>query len=458
MVNNENNNRERRLDGKQETNELNDDNEGGNGVHRRSFLKAAGAGAGGLALTGCLGNIGGGGGGVPDTISIGVMGPAEAPFGASILNSAKLAADEMNQNNGIAGADVEVITKDTQDDPGVARSVYQELTTGENVDFTVGVFGSEQLLAILPNIAQQGKLHLSTGAATPEATRKVSQDYEKFKYYFRVGPVNSHFLGQSLIEFAKDEFESMGWNRIAMIIEDFKWTEPIRNVINQRLSEVGVEVPVEKVVPEGTKDFTPIYDEMTNANVDGAYTVLAHIGSTSLVQWAKQRRQFGYGGIHVPTQLPSYYKATKGAAIATFSQNTATPTSEITSKTVPYADSYRNQFGKYPVYDGYITYDAMYLLKLAVEEEQSVNSDDLVPVLEQVNKSGGTEFTGAAGVTKFFPKDHEFAHDLQYTPMTKGIYFQWQPEGETGAQKVIWSGDKDLNTVDYMSPPWVSGE
>lgn len=419
-------------------------------VDRRRFLKTTGAGAVGVGLAGCLGDTGiGGGGGIPDTITVGSLGPSESPLGASIHNSVELAAEEMNQNDGIAGADVEVSIKDTKDDPSTTRNVYQELTTGENVDATVGIFGSEQLLAIMDNIAQAETLHLSTGAATPEAPRLLTEDFEKYRPWFRVGPTNSTFLGDSLITFAKDRFGSMGWEKVAFIAEDFKWTEPVTQDIKARLAdEAGIEVTEVRRVSEGTEDFTPIYDDLESSGVDGAYTALAHIGTTALVQWAKQQRPFGFGGIHVPTQLPSYYRATEGAAIATFSQTTATPNSEITPKTVPYANAYNEAYDSFPVYTGYSTYDAMYMLKNAVESAESAATEDLIPELESMS------FTGTSGTIEFYGRDHEFPHDVKYGPeLAQGVYFQWQPDEDgNGRQRVLWPDD--LQEAEYMSPPW----
>jgi branched-chain amino acid transport system substrate-binding protein len=377
------------------------------------------------------------------------MGPADASFGASILNSAKLAAEEMNADNGIAGADVEVITKDTMDQPSTARTGYQELTTSDNVHGTVGIFGSEQLLALMPEIASAQTPHLTAGAATPKAPEQVAQDYETNKYWFRVGPVNSVFLGESLVQFAEDRFDAMGWEKIAVIAEDFEWTTPITDGIKSELEDrVGVEVTEVRRVASGTQDFTPIYDQLEAAEVDGAYVGLAHIGVNALVQWAKQQRPFGFGGIHVPTQLPSFYGATEGAAIATFSQTTATPTSEVTEKTVPYAEAYNESFDKYPVYSGYSAYDAMYMFKQAVEATESVNGDDIVSELE------GMSYTGTGGQIEFFGPDGEFPHDVKFGPdLSQGVYFQWQADSEgNGVQETIWPDS--LATSEYVPAPW----
>ncbi|MFC7227620.1 ABC transporter substrate-binding protein [Salinirubellus salinus] len=422
------------------------------GVDRRSFLKATGAGSATVALAGCTETItggGGGDGGIPDTITIGAMGPADAPFGDSILKSAQLAADEMNENGGIAGADVEVLTRDTMDQPSTARTGYQELTSTEGAHATVGIFGSEQLLALMPEFASAETVHLTAGAASTEAPALVADDYETNKYWFRVGPVNSVFLLEAMIQYAGSQFEAMGWETVAVLAEDYKWTEPITSDIESRLvDEVGVDVVDVRRVASGTEDFTPVYDQLEASDIDGAFTALAHTGTNSLVQWAQQQRPFGYGGIHVPTQLPSFYSATQGAAISTFSQTTATPTSEITDKTIPYAEAFNEANDGYPVYTGYSAYDAMYMLKEAIESAESVNSDDLVTELENIS------YTGTAGNIEFFGQDGEFPHDVRFgEDYTTGVFFQWQADSEgNGVQEVLWPDN--LATGEYVPAPW----
>ena len=419
------------------------------GVDRRSFLKATGAGSAAVALAGCTETISGGGGGIPDTITVGAMGPADAPFGASILNSAELAAEEMNANGGIGGADVEILTRDTMDSPSTARTGYQELTTSENVDATVGIFGSEQLLALMPEIASAETVHMTAGAATPEAALQVKDDYETNKYWFRVGPVNATFLLDAMVLYAEDRFEQMGWESVAVVAEDFEWTTSITGGIESRLSDLGIEVTDVRRVASGTQDFTPVWDQLEASGVDGAFTALAHIGTNALVQWAQQQRPFGFGGIHVPTQLPSFYEATSGAAISTFSQTTATATSEITDKTVPYAEAYAEaNDGSYPVYSGYSAYDAMYMLKQAIESAESVDSDDIVSELESM------EYTGTAGNIAFYGQDDEYPHDVRFgEDYTTGVFFQWQADSDgNGVQEVIWPDS--LTTSEYVPAPW----
>jgi branched-chain amino acid transport system substrate-binding protein len=445
----------------------------GRAVRRRSLLKTSGAGVVGTALAGCIsfnggddsgdggdgeggdgnetgGNEtdsdGGSGGDFPDTISVGVLAPepSDNPIGASIANGAQLAVDELNADGGIGGADVEISVKDTKEDPATGRSRYQELTVNEGVDVTTGVFTSEVLLNIMDDIAQQQTLHMTAGAATPEASARVAENYEQYKYHFRIGPTNARHLGQNMVDFVEAKSGDLGWESVAVLVEDYAWTEPVSAVLDEKLGDTGVEVAMSQRYASGTENFGPVYDEVENSGADAAFVAMAHTGTPAVVQWANQQRPFEFGGIHVPMQLPSYYEATDGAVNYGVTQNSATPQSEVTDKTVPFAENYNEEFGSYPVYTGYIAYDAVHQFASVAEEVGSVASDDLVSGLEE------SSYTGTAGTIEYYGPDDQFAHDVVYEEgKVWPIFMQWQD----GNQEVIYPDD--LATADYQTPPWV---
>ena len=445
----------KQANGKEAAGEGNNDknSRGGAGVDRRRFLRVAGTGVAGTSLAGCIGGSKSNEANeqLQGSIKIGVLAPEPGhnPIGASIANSAKLAAKQLNDSGGVLGANVDVTVKDTKEDPATGKRKYQELTVGQQVDLTTGVFTSEVQLNLMSSIAQQRTLHMNTGAATPEATRKVAQNYDRFKYYFRTGPVNSHFLGQNMVDFAKANFESMGWNSVAILAEDYTWTEPISKALNGSLSDAGIDVPVNKRYAGGTENFSPIYDEVQSAGVDAAYVVMAHTGTAAVVQWAKQQRPFGFGGIHVPAQFPSYYGATKGACRYAVTQNSATPTSKITGKTIPYANDYQKAYGKYPVYTGYITFDAIKQYAAAVEQAGSKEAGKVIPKLESSSYAGTTTEN-----LEYYGKDSKYPHDVKYgKKYAWPVWLQWQKTGKSGSQEVIWP--ENLSTTKYKSPPWI---
>lgn len=426
-------------------------------VDRRKFLKAAGAGALVTSIAGCSGD--GGGDSVPlsdrDEIRIGVLAPApsEDPIGGSIANAAKLAATELNDNGGVDGTDVTTIVKDTEENPQTGRDRYGELIREDNVDVTTGIFTSEVLLAIIDDIAETQTPHMTTGAATPEASKKVNEEYDKYKYHFRTGPINAHHLGQNIVDFIDAKADDLGWESVAVLVEDFKWTNPVSSVLDNKLADTGINIAMEERYSGGTEDFNPIYNDVESSGADAALIAMAHTGTPAVLQWAQQQRPFEFGGIHVPMQLPSYYGAVKGACAYGVTQNSATPQAEVTENTVPFSNAYQEEYGSYPVYTGYITHDAVNQYASVVADKGDLSADAVVDGLE------GSSHTGTAGTIEYYDKDNEFAHDVIYE---KGkvwpIFQQWQPDDaqnpqESGSQEVIYPDN--LSTADYQSPPWI---
>ncbi|MFC6836079.1 ABC transporter substrate-binding protein [Halomarina ordinaria] len=389
---------------------------------------------------------GGGGGDFPGTIKIGVLAPEPGndPIGGSIANGARLAAQQLTDDGFIEGTSFEVVVEDTKEDPGTGRTKYRELTQGEEVHMTTGVFTSEVLLAIMDDIASEQTIHMTSGAATPEASRLVHEEYDTYKYHFRTGPINAYELGVNMVDFLDAKREDLGWESVAVLVEDYEWTGPVQDALDENLGDTGVEVAMEQRYASGTENFSPIYDDVEDSGADAAFIAMAHTGTPAIVQWARQQRNFEFGGIHVPMQLPSYYEAVDGACNYAVTQNSATPESEVTEKTVPFSDAYNEEFDSYPVYTGYITYDAVMQYAEVVKELGTLDADEVVTGLEE------SSYTGTAGTISYYPPDDEFAHDVVYAEdKVDPVFQQWQD----GDQTVIYP-DK-FTTGDYVKPEWI---
>ncbi|MFB6166423.1 MAG: ABC transporter substrate-binding protein [Haloarculaceae archaeon] len=430
------------------------DGNNGNGsrVRRRRFLQATGAGAAALGVAGCLNQSDGGGQteGIPDTIELGVLTRAKAkdPIGVSIMNGAKLAVKELNDNGGIDGSNVNLTVESTEEDPGTGRTKYKKLTDSVGVHATMGVFTSEVLLGIMDSIAQAKTVHMTSGAATPEASNMVHDQYDKYKYHFRTGPINGHHLGVNMVDFLDAKSSDLGWDSVAVLVENYKWTEPVQAVLEDTLSSAGVDVTMTKRYASDTDNFSPIYNSVENSGADAAYVAMAHTGTAALKQWASNQRNFEFGGIHVPAQLPSYYDLLGGLPRYTVVQNSATPTTAITDKTKPFASNYKQAYGSYPVYTGYITYDAVKQWASVVKDKGTVNADEIVSGLEE------SAYTGTAGTISYYGKDKEYAHDVIYDQdKVNPVWHQWQKDGESGKQAVVYPDD--LAEATYKKPSWI---
>ncbi|QCC59353.1 ABC transporter substrate-binding protein [Natrinema thermotolerans] len=425
-------------------------------LDRRRLLRATGGVAAGASLAGCLGTYESivGGSATEGPVRIGLLAPDpdSDQIGRSMERGASVAVDELNDNDGIDGRDVELVVGDTNGSPSEARRQYQRLILEEGVDVTIGVFASEALMNIIDDIAEQETVHLTSGAATTAVSQRISEQYEKYKYHFRVGPNNNHDLGQMQVDFLTDKADDIGWNSVAVLVEDYDWTEEPWKVYQNQLPNAGVDVVMEEQYPPATEDFTAIYDEVEAAGADAAFITTAHTGTDALLDWVTpQPRPFAFGGIHVPMQLPSYYEATNEACRFGVGQSSATAQSERTDKTEPFVNAYQDAYGgSSPVYTGYHTYDAVALFADAVENTGTFDADELVSYMEEVS------FTGTAGTVEFYGRDHQYTHDLRYNSSDPDpVYFQWQEnEDGEGSQEIIWPEDRA--TAEYQTPTWLA--
>ncbi|QSX00176.1 ABC transporter substrate-binding protein [Haloterrigena alkaliphila] len=429
---------------------------------RRRFLAATTGVAGTASLAGCLDSyetiVGSSTEAEPITIGALAPDPDSDFIGRSMVRGAQVAVDELNENGGILDREVELVTGDTNGSPLEARRQYQRLVLEEGADVTVGVFASEALMNVMDDIAEQETIHLTSGAATTAASRLVKEQYEDYKYHFRVGPNNDRDLGRMQVDFVDDMADEMRWESVAVLAEDYEWTTGPWEVYQERLADTGVEIAMERRYPPSTGDFSEIYSEVAEAEADVAFITTAHTGTAALLDWSypnrperpPQPQPFAFGGIHVPMQLPSYYEMVGGACRFGVGQSSATAQSTRTEKTQPFVQAYQETYnGAKPVYTGYHTYDGVALFAHAVEETGTLDADELVSTIEDAS------FTGSTGTVEFYDRSHEFPHDLKYNPDDPdAIYFQWQEnEDGDGVQEIIWP--ESQATSEYVSPTWL---
>lgn len=452
-------------------------------VGRRDLLKYTGAGATGVALAGCKTRPEperqGSTDGTPDpdagplggqTIKIGVLAPTPEsfPIGTSMVDSAKLAVEDINANGGIAGATVEMEVGNTEASPGTGRQEFVRLVQREGVDVTFGTFLTQVTLQCFQPMSQTETIHLTTAAAGPKPAAVVNQQYDKYKYHFRVGPINSYDLAKAELEFLDLYAKDLGWEKVAPLIENIGPFDPFAELLDENIADLvePVATPKDSNVrrtSSGTTNWTPIWDQVENADADIALIAQALTGTASIKQWYNQNRQFEMGGISVPAQVYEFWKEVGGACQYVFTMNAITPQTTNTKRTQPWMKRYREQFDTYPVYSGPITYDGIRVYTKAVENavkdlgvSQLPKSDELIPYLEDVRFTDGIvlkEF-------QFTPKDAKYAHDPQWTSMQETgvpVWQQWQMDEEVKSDYgTMHSFAPEQNkTAPYSFPEWI---
>jgi branched-chain amino acid transport system substrate-binding protein len=127
-----------------------------------------------------------------EPILIGVaveLSGSRGKIGVTLRNGAQLAVDEINAAGGINGREIQLIVRDDQGSPDVARQVDQELID-LGVVAIVGHVTSQQTEAVYQLVSQSGVILFSPTSSSPFFTGMKDN-------FFRVMPDNQAF-GQSL--------------------------------------------------------------------------------------------------------------------------------------------------------------------------------------------------------------------------------------------------------------------
>src|ERR1700704_6039175 len=138
------------------------------------------------------------------TIKIAIVGPMAFVQGEHHWNGAEMARDEINKAGGInvggKRMQVELIRGDTNEIQSVpdATNAMERVITRDKADFVIGGFRSEGVLAMQEGAMDYKKIFLGTGAADAQLGADGGKSDERYKYWFRVAPLNSPGLGKTL--------------------------------------------------------------------------------------------------------------------------------------------------------------------------------------------------------------------------------------------------------------------
>jgi branched-chain amino acid transport system substrate-binding protein len=171
------------------------------------------------------------------------------------------------------------------------------------------------------------------------------------------------------------------------------------------------------------------------------------VGITYGKQWEEMKIPAASVGINVMAQADSFITSTGGLGNYEMTLNVYARDVALTAKTATFMDAFIEEMGETPTYNAG-TYDAMYILKEAIERADSVDQDDIVVELEK------TDYIGTGGRFVFSSK-----HDVTWGPgYVTGVGVQWQDgqlKGVWPPSDGSWQGVQYGGIVAYKLPPWV---
>ncbi len=333
---------------------------------RRSFLRTAAAGAGLTALAGCLGDDG------DETVTLGAMyifSGFASLYGEEAERGFELAAEEINEDGGIDGADVEIVARDTEGDTDAGIRQMTSLIEEDAVDGLFGLDSSGVAQGMAPQAAEFQMPLMVTHAATPFLTSPEGEHENSVGNEWVFRNCNSLAIDMYGAAQVASELDAAEW---ATIGPDYAFGYETWDYFQAFAQGLGVdaEFTAEQYPALETSDFTPYIGAILDQEPDGVITPLWGADLTTFLGQAEEAGWFDaieytLVSVGMGTDLPADGSPIPEGQHASTRYDPFVPEIE---ENETFRETYYEEYDTLPTYNAEGAYRAVYLYREAIEE------------------------------------------------------------------------------------------
>ena len=410
-------------------------------------------------------------------IKVGILCSMTEIQGEGVWTGAYLAIDKINRAGGLdIGGEtyyLGIVSEDTYEtevayDTAKGVSAAQKLLADDDPDFVIGGFRTEMLSVYRENVMAAKKIFINVGAATTSLCQDVLDDYDKYKYFFRMNPFNSSGLVKEIFEFIgylKGYMTTVlekNITKVAIIREGLAWTEGMSAILNSLylpfgipgLAEIGLEIVKEVAYPL-TDEATEFAGYLAEFDTLGAQIIIPIIsaqgGLIMTSQYALTKPKAIIAGIDVMSQLDTFWAETGGGCEHEITM-TGVRRVPKTPLTIAYWDDYNAHYGHIPLYTSSGGYDAINLLADAILEADSIATDDVITALESFTPEN--PYVGAGGTIGFLSSHDILEGTHGGTRFAHVLWVQWQSPGKSVSVPSPLTYPNSLAQANITLPSW----
>jgi len=371
-----------------------------------------------------------------EPIIVGAPVPRASAYGQNGERGMILAAEEINAAGGVNVGGVirplklEII--DSRDEePGVPTSevllAIEKLILQKKADVIAGgPCMSECGMAAMDIYARYKIIDIvSIGCYTPSWDQKFAKNPEKYKYSFRESGSVKWYIKEALDLLQKIKTEH-GFNKMFISIDDSLMCRKAAGIVEKLAKKKGWEIVGIDKHPIGTTDYSVALSECKKSEAQVLF-MWAYSPETSILlkQWADMEVPALPIGFIGAAEDPGFWEATKGKGaytIVTLSETGNVP-SNVTPKAMEFYKSFEKRWGVPPRSTGCVSaYEALYVLKDAIERAGTLDKGALIAALEKTNLP-------AVRGTIRFDENHQIIYGYDPKTSVLGCWAQWQ-DGE----------------------------
>lgn len=322
-----------------------------------------------------------------DTIKIGLnleLSGGVAGYGTQERDGVELAVKQINEEGGILGKEVELVIKDNKSEPNEAATVAANLTENDGVVAIIGPATSGATKAAIPNVTR-AQVPLVTPSGTDDSIT-VNGDAVQ-EYVFR-SCFQDSFQGVILAKYAA---ETLNAENVAILGDNS--SDYAIGLTNAFKGEYTGNIAVEENFTKDQTDFQAVLTKIKSTDFDVLY-VPGYYEEAGLI--IKQAREMGIDQPIIGADGFGDEKMIQLADAANVSDvyytghfSALAPANDTVE---PFIEAFRAEYSKEPSTFNALAYDAMYMIKAAIEAEDSADSIAITKGLSEL-----TDFVGVTG-------------------------------------------------------------
>ncbi len=395
-----------------------------------------------------------------EPIRIGISADLDYSTGKAVWQAAILATEQINAEGGVLGRNLTVVAEDDDDmtsiDIAVASNAVTKLITIDKADFIISSAGQAGMVYSYQDIcSEHKKVCFGVQAANDNYTRRVLENYDRYKYFFKLWSPNSTTIGAGALGDILTAVKYTGFTKIGFIGVDDPSIRLVAASLNSSLPKYGLNLVYTGFVPGATKDFTSYFSALEAAGTEILCPFIPTQASIPFVkEWYSRQSPCVVWGMSLGNAGDSnYWDLTEGKCeYIAFSGVPALSGYPLTNKTVPTRDAYLERWGEViPSSVAVAAYDGIrFILPDAIKRAGTTETEAVIKALETVDVE-----TSMARHFVFTS-----SHDLMLggTPNNPAedyvlvAIFQWQPN-----QKQVLIKPEEImkeTGATYLYPPW----
>jgi branched-chain amino acid transport system substrate-binding protein len=379
-----------------------------------------------------------------DSVKLGALLPMTGSlqsYGEPCLNGIKLAQKQINEAGGVLGSELQISVGDTQTKPQPGMDAAQKLVSLEGVSGIVGALSSGVSIPVARSVSSSEKVP----QISPASTSPVITDLEDDDFMFRSVPSDA-LQGVAMAQVVANESD---FTNTAILYVNNDYGQGLAENYKEAFQKKGGTVSASLAYNPGKASYR---GELSQAASEGAEALVMIGYPKNGVTILRQALEEGYfqdfvysDGLKAPEMIESI-----GAKYLNGSFGTAPQAVKDTATAQKYLSAYKEEYGEVPP-KPFInnSYDATFVLALAVEEAGTTDSVEVRDCLRDVANPPGEKIL--SGEWEKAKRLLDQGKDINYTGASGSINFD--KAGDVAGSFAHWKiKDGEIVTEKVFKP------